>query len=241
MKIALITDLHTEEDFTAKNGVSPWDNWKTVLDDIESKGIVEVIFLGDIGAPSAHQKFFDSLEKRPFKYKVILGNHEQFEEVVKTKRPAAIQGRKAWHWSEESEMFKSIFLDTSTDAISATQLDWLEAELQTDKSVLLFVHHPILPTHTTPHLEFPLQGDQEVHKLLKKHPKPVHIFCGHLHLDDKCVDGHIIQIVTPSASIQIKRHSEKAEVENIGFAYRILDIQPDQIDSEVIWFDTNHS
>ncbi|MEP3388538.1 MAG: metallophosphoesterase [Reichenbachiella sp.] len=237
MKIALITDLHAEENWVSEQDVSSWDNWKITLDDIESRGIEEVIFLGDIGAPAAHQKFFDSLEERPFNYKVILGNHEDFEEVMQTKKPAAIQNRKAWYWSEEGEAYKSIFLDTSTDAISATQLDWLEAELQTDKSILLFVHHPILPTHTTPHLEFPLEGDQVIHKLLKKHPKPVHIFCGHLHLDDECVDEHIVQTVTPSASIQIKRHSEKAEVENIGFAYRLLDIQPDQIDAEVIWFD----
>lgn len=237
MKIALITDLHAEETWVSDQDVSPWDNWKIILDDIESKGIEEAIFLGDIGAPTSHQKFFDSLEERPFEYKVILGNHEDFDKVVQTKRPADIQNRKAWYWSEEGASFKSIFLDTSTDAISATQLKWLEAELQTDKSIMLFVHHPILPTHTTPHLEFPLEGDQAIHELLKKHTKPVHIFCGHLHLDDERVDGHITQSVTPSASIQIKRHSEKAEVENIGFAYRLLDIQSDQIDSEVIWFE----
>lgn len=236
MKIALVTDLHAEESWVSDKGVSSWENWKVILNDIHSRDIKQLIFLGDIGAPSAHQQFFNSLDQSSLEYRVILGNHENFGEVVKTKRPKAIADRNEWFWSEERDAYKSIFLDTSTDAISTTQLAWLEDELRTDKNILLFVHHPILPTNTTPHMEFPLEGDQAIHKLLKKHPKPVHIFCGHLHLDDECVDGHIAQTVTPASSIQIKRLSEKAEVENIGFAYRVLEVEENQITSEVLWF-----
>ncbi|WP_422359381.1 metallophosphoesterase family protein [Reichenbachiella sp.] len=235
MKIALVTDLHAEESWVSDEGVSSWENWKVILNDILSKDINQMIFLGDIGAPSAHQQFLDSLNQSGLDYKVILGNHENFDEVIKTKRPAAIAERKEWYWSEENNGFKSIYLDTSTDAISRTQLDWLEAELQTDQTTLLFVHHPILLTNTTPHLEFPLKGDEQVLDLLQSRSQPIHIFCGHLHLDDHQTTGHIQQTITPSASIQIKRHSEKAEVENIGFAYRVLEFKENQITSEVVW------
>ncbi|WP_420580737.1 hypothetical protein [Reichenbachiella sp.] len=93
-----------------------------------------------------------------------------------------------------------------------------------------------MPTNTTPHLAFPLAGDKQVFNLLKSRTQPIHIFCGHLHLDDEQTSEHIRQTVTPAASIQIKRHSEKAEVENIGFAYRILEFQENQIRSQVVWF-----
>lgn len=241
MKIALVTDLHAEESFTSDNGVSPWQNWEIILNDIQSRGIEKMIFLGDIGAPSAHQRFFDSLDQSSLDYGVILGNHEDFDEVIKTKVPNALADQNEWYWREENEEYRFIYLDTSTDAISSTQLEWLEAELQTDQITFLFVHHPILPTNTTPQLAFPLAGDKQILDLLKSQTQPIHIFCGHLHLDDLQVIDHIQQTVTPSASIQIKRHSEKAEVENIGFAYRILDIQKDQVISEVVWFDSKRS
>ncbi|MEP2024188.1 MAG: metallophosphoesterase [Reichenbachiella sp.] len=237
MKIALVTDLHAEEDFTTKNGVNPWENWKTILADIQSRGIKQLFFLGDIGSPTAHRQFFDSLDQSALDHKIILGNHENFAEIIQTRRPEVIADRSEWYWSEENEAFKSIYLDTSTEAISQAQLDWLKSEVQTEKPILLFVHHPILQTNTTPHLEFPLDGDELILEILKSHHQPIHIFCGHLHLDDRQTVNHITQTVTPSASIQVKRHSEKAEVENIGFAYRILKITKNQLDSKVIWFD----
>ncbi|SMD32242.1 Icc protein [Reichenbachiella faecimaris] len=237
MKIALVTDLHAEEDFTTKNGVSPWDNWKIILADIQAKGIKQVVFLGDIGSQAAHRQFFDALDQSKLDYKVILGNHDHFAEVVQSYKPATINDREEWYWSEENERFKSIYLDTSTEMISQLQLDWLKAEVQTEKPILLFIHHPILQTHTTPQLEFPLAGADQVKQVLLTHNRPVHVYCGHLHLDDYTTEDNISQTVTPSASIQIKRHSKKAEVENIGFAYRILDFSENKLCSEVIWFD----
>lgn len=236
MKIALVTDLHAEESFTSDNEVSPWENWEIILKDIKSRGIEKMVFLGDIGAPSAHRQFFDSLDQSGLDYSVILGNHEDYEEVVKTKRPNALADRKEWYWSESNKDFKSIYLDSSTDAISTTQLEWLETELQTEQDILLFVHHPILQTNTTPHLAFPLAGDNQILDLLKTRTQPVRIFCGHLHLDDYQTVDHIQQTVTPSASIQIKRHSKKPEVGNIRFAYRIIEFQDNQITTDVVWF-----
>ncbi|MEO9964489.1 MAG: metallophosphoesterase family protein [Reichenbachiella sp.] len=238
MKIALVTDLHAEEDFTSKAGAKPWENWKTILADIQSRGIQQLFFLGDIGSQAAHRQFFDTLDQSQIDYNIILGNHENFAEVVQTSRPASIADRNEWYWSEESEGYKSIYLDSSSDAISTTQLAWLQAELQTEKDLLLFIHHPVLQTNTTPQLEFPLAGDAQIFDLLKSHPKSAHIFCGHLHMDDCMTVENIHQTITPSASIQIKRHSEKAEIEDhLNFAYRILDIKAHELNSEVIWFD----
>ncbi|WP_420580736.1 hypothetical protein [Reichenbachiella sp.] len=73
MKLAIVTDLHAEESWVSEQGVSSWKNWKVILKDIQSRGIDQMIFLGDIGAPSAHQQFFDSLDQSGLEYKVILG------------------------------------------------------------------------------------------------------------------------------------------------------------------------
>lgn len=239
MKIALITDLHAEEDFTSKACAKPWDNWQTILANIQSRGIQQVIFLGDIGSQAAHRQFFDSLDQSNLEYKVILGNHEKFDEVIQTTRPAELKDRNEWYWSEESEEFKSIYMDSSTDAISSTQLTWLKSELQTEKDILLFIHHPILQTNTTPQLQFPLEGADQIKELLLNHTKQVSIYCGHLHLDDELIEKNITQTLTPSSSVQIKRNSASAEIDHINFAYRILELDENQLSSEVIWFDSD--
>lgn len=237
MKIALITDLHAEEEFTSQTGAKPWKNWKTLLNDIKERNINQIIFLGDIGSQTAHKQFFESVEN--FHFKTILGNHDKFSEVVETFRPDPINEKNEWYWSEVGEYFKTIYLDTSKDSISDTQLDFLRAELQTEKDVVLFIHHPILYTNTTPQLLYPLKGADKIKDLLLKHTNQVKIYCGHLHMDDVRSEDHITQTVTPSASMQIKRQSEKAEIENIDFAYRILSINENQIESELVWYNSD--
>lgn len=239
-KTALITDLHAEEEFTAQSGVEVWQNWEKILADIKLRAIDEVIFLGDIGSQAAHQAFFDSLRQQEVSYKIVLGNHDNFAEVCQQYCPEYLDGKEGWYWSEESPSYQTIGLDTSTDTISKAQLDFLKAALQTDKEVFLFIHHPILETHTTPQRQFPLAGAEQIKAILQAHHRQIHIFCGHLHLDDIQTEGHITQTVTPSASIQIKRKSETAEIDHTNFAYRILSVEDNRLTSTVIWFDAEN-
>lgn len=235
MKIALITDLHAEEEFPVKYGADVWRNWEVILEDVQKRSINKIVFLGDIGSKAAHKPFIDSLQK--FDFRIILGNHDQFKEFTQNYQPTLIIGKKEWYWSEEDERFKFIFLDTSTDAISQDQLDFLKVEIQSDKPILLFMHHPVLQTHTTPQLEYPLSGADEIKAILLEHNQQVNIYCGHLHLNDVTINTNITQTVTPAASVQIKRQSEKAEIEHIDFAYRILDLDDTNLTSEVVWFE----
>lgn len=234
MKTAIITDLHAEEEFPSAYGADVWRNWKQILEDVEKRGIREIIFLGDIGSNSAHERLLDTIQ--PFDFRLVLGNHDKFDELSKSYLPDFVAGKKEWYWSEVRDTFKRIFLDTSSNSISEVQLNFLKQEIQTDQSILLFIHHPVLQTNTTPQLEFPLSGADQIMQILSRHGKPVHIYCGHLHLDDVIIEGNITQTVTPASSVQIKRNSPKAEIEHIDFAYRILDLEDMNLESEVIWF-----
>ena len=237
MTIAIITDLHADESFTLDNGADPWTNWNTILKEVKNRNVDQVIFLGDIGSAEAVEPFVNSLNHSGFDYRLVLGNHDRFDTVIAHHHPAFIKEQKEWYWSEESENHKSIFLDTSSNAISQTQLDWLRSELQTDLDILLFIHHPVLETGTTPQLEFPLEGVEQLKDILINSDRKIHIFCGHLHLDDVQNEGKITQTVTPSSSVQIKRQSEKAEIEGNDFAWRLLEIEGDRIKTELFWYD----
>lgn len=236
MKTALITDLHAEEDFPVKYGVDAWKNWDIILKDVKSRSIKEIVFLGDIGSQAAHQRLFESLNKYNFSYRLILGNHDDFTEVIQNHQPEPISKQEAWYWSEENEAFKMIGLDTSTDAITQIQLDFLKQEVQTGKDLTLFIHHPVLQTNTTPQKEYPLAGADDIREILLGHSGRVHIYCGHLHMDDVQSKENITQTITPASSLQLKKQSAQTEVKDISFGYRILNLDAPLLSSEVIWF-----
>ena len=54
-KIAYITDIHLDEEFTKDQGVDSRANWEIILEDVVSKNIKKVIFGGDIGEPNSNQ------------------------------------------------------------------------------------------------------------------------------------------------------------------------------------------
>ncbi|MEO9802438.1 MAG: metallophosphoesterase [Reichenbachiella sp.] len=236
MQTALITDLHAEEDFPLEYGVDAWKNWDILLKDIKKRNIKEIVFLGDIGSMNAHQRLFESMNELTFKYRLVLGNHDDFAEVTQTYQLEPISKKEAWYWSEESEVFKMIGLDTSTDAITQIQLDFLKREIQTGKDLILFIHHPVLQTNTIPQKEYPLEGADDIKEILLGHSGRVHIYCGHLHMDDVQTEANISQTITPASSLQLKKQSEKSEVDHIDFGYRILDFSNPILPSEVIWF-----
>lgn len=47
-RIAHITDIHLEEEFSTENGVDPKKNWEKILSDLKEKNIRSIVFGGDI-------------------------------------------------------------------------------------------------------------------------------------------------------------------------------------------------
>ncbi len=235
MKIAYITDLHADEGFTLDNGKDPRKNWEVILEDVEKRGLSHLIYGGDIGDPKCNEWFFDSL--KGFELDITLGNHDLFEVASRYFDPGLPAGQNGMYYSKEVGNYRFIFLDSSTGEIHSEQLGWLESALQTEKKVCVFMHHPVLHTGTTPQREFPWKSPEGVRDVLKGSSKEITLYCAHLHLEHETVEGNIRQLITPSASIQIKPDSEKTEIDPTDkFAYRILTVQDDQVSCELVWF-----
>lgn len=235
-RIAHITDLHLEEPFPIDHGVKATENLKTILDDVASRGITEVVFTGDIGTAEANQWFFDTVYKYPVSLKLTIGNHDLFSDTIKHYKGDLPKGRSELYYTDEGEQFKYIFLDSSTSKISDTQLNWFKTELITDKKVILFIHHPVLETNTAPQKHYPLEGNTKIKEALLSHNKEVIIFCGHLHMEDLQSEENIIQHVTPASCFQVKKQPDKTELNNISYGYRIIEVDNEQVSSEVIMF-----
>lgn len=231
-RIAQITDIHLNEEWSVENGADPEMNWKLILQDVGARGINEVIFTGDIGDVSGYERFFGLL--KDFDFTVIPGNHDTFEGIKPYYDPPYLAGRSEMYHSREDGPFKYIFLDSSTGEISAMQLEWFENELNTTKKILLFIHHPILQVITAVDQKYPLLNRDAVRIALNRSGRDTIVFCGHYHTDDFDKQLNIRQYVTPGASVQIEKNPFEIIVHSRYYGYRIIEIEGETVRTQVV-------
>lgn len=232
LNIAVITDIHLDEAFPKEAGVDSHKNWSRILKDIQSKNIQEIIFGGDIGEHTSNNYFFESL--KAFNLKIILGNHDKFAEAIKYYKPNAAFNHSELYYFTETAFHKFIFLDSSTNKISTTQLVWLKNELNTTKKIIVFIHHPVLAVNTIVDRMYPLENREQVKELLFNSQKEIMIFCGHYHMEDERTERNISQFITPASSYQIEKDAETLKTHNHFFGYRIITLHEERIESKLV-------
>jgi Icc protein len=231
--IAFVTDIHLDEGLFEELGVDSQKQWQLILKDIAARGITDIIFGGDIGAGSAYPWFFQSIKDYNFRF--ILGNHDTFENAaayINTDQA----GLGELYYTADEAGYKFIFLDTSTEKISAKQLQWLKHKLITNKKIILFIHHPVLGIDTPVDREYPLQGRDAIAAVLHSVPNQVAIFCGHYHMADTQTSGNITQIVTPASSYQIVKQATAIEKDNSTFGYRLITFGAANMETQLLMY-----
>ena len=231
-QIVFLTDIHLDEQFPLDHNVDSKRNLDRVLFDLSARHIKDIVFGGDIGESSSHQWFFDRL--KPFSLKLILGNHDNFKKVSEYYQ---IHTEKdALYYAHEDVNYKFLFLDTSSDALSNIQLEWLRSELTTNKKLLVFIHHPILAIDTPVDKLYPLKNREQLKSVLSEIKRSVTLFCGHYHMNDERTNKNIKQITTQSLSFQLVKQATELKVDNSNFGYRIINLETDKIKTEVVSF-----
>lgn len=233
-RIAYITDVHLDEIFTIDQKVDARENWSRILKDISLRGIDEIVFGGDIGEESANQWFFNTLEN--FSLDLSLGNHDQFEEVIKHNNISHLAKQSEWYYSKPLGNYKGIFLDSSSELISNEQFEWFKKELGTSKSIILFIHHPILAVKALVDKQYALIDRVRLKSELLKLENEVTIFCGHYHFDDETKEANIHQYISPAASHQVEKLRDEIKVNNRTFGYRILELHENEIKTKLVNF-----
>lgn len=232
-QIAYVTDIHLDDHFPIEGGADPISNWKTILQDIKSRNIQQLILGGDLGEPSSNVWFFESIEG--FSADITLGNHDTFQEISKYHKKQS-EGVNELYYSYEDEGFKYIFLDSSSGIIQEAQLQWLQQELRTEKKILLFIHHPIVEVDTPVDKLYPLINRNSVRKILHDAGNDIIVICGHYHMEDEQQKENVRQLVTPAASIQLIKNASAIELDSSTFSYRIIDINNDSFETKLITF-----
>ena len=236
-QIAFLTDIHLHEHLPVDNDVNPKKNLEIVLDDLSRRNITKIIFGGDIGDATAHPIFFEAL--KPYSFNLILGNHDHFNQVAGYYRPDKEKAELYYRFEEDD--YKYLVLDSSTDEVSEAQLTWLRIELETSKKLLLFIHHPVLAIDTPIDKLYPLKNREQLKSVLIESEKDITIFCGHYHMNDETSYRNIKQIITQALSYQIVKNATDLKVDGSIFGYRIIGIDKDRIDTELINFESSNT
>lgn len=232
MRIALITDTHLGDPTTVSHSIDPKKNLELALTNIGEKDVDLLVFTGDITEIEHYEWFFERLSLFCPDYKIVLGNHDNHTEAVKYfKHPSA--SNTELYYSHEDVICKYLYLDSSSSNISDEQVAWLEKEIATDKSIVIFIHHPILGLNTGMDRIYPLHGRERINLILQQCGKKVTVFCGHYHMPDSRQDGNVIQHATPAISFQVKKDSQQIEITADHFGYRIINLEKDSITTQL--------
>lgn len=232
--IAYLNDIHLDEAQPLEHGVKPQENWKRLLDDIASRNVNEVVFGGDIGGKNAYPWFFASLNPWGDNFRLLIGNHDNYDEAIKYYTSPLLNNHSELYYSYEDDYAKYIVLDSSTTWISPVQLEWFNQGLLTYKRIVLFIHHPVLAVDTPVDRLYPLKNRAQVKDMLLMCHNEISIFCAHYHMPDTQTYHNIKQYITPAASYQIKKQAADIEVDTGHYGYRLINIDEERITSKII-------
>jgi 3',5'-cyclic AMP phosphodiesterase CpdA len=197
--------------------------------------VSEIIFGADIGTSAAHKWFFDLISGHGFNLRLVLGNHDSLPQVCLHYQPPSPGELAELAYTGQDAFIKYIYIDSSSNKISATQFSWLKRELVTDKKVLLFVHHPVLRIDTPLDAAGAALEDREkIADALRSSQNEIIVFCGHYHMEDETIDRNVRQYSTPAASYLIEKAAKSIAVDKQAFGYRLIKIEGKEISTEAV-------
>jgi len=241
MRILQITDLHIGEVYEDTFGVDVRKNFDTILEKAQQSAPDHIVITGDLCFQSGDMEIYnwihDRLESIQIPYSVIAGNHDDYKML------ADVFGLR--HLMEGEDLFYKLklngqdllYLDTSTNYLSKTQLDWLRSKLsRASHRIIVFMHHP--PAHVgVPFMDenYPLNNYQEVQDVLLQSDREIHVFCGHYHVEKTIQVGKLSVHITPSTFFQLDQNSVEFKVDHHDIAYRELECGPTEFKTKVTY------
>ena len=241
MKIVQITDIHLGPDQNPVREIDVRSNFLKLLDLAETYNYDVLVLSGDLCYQDPDANTYDWVCKILSKkvtqpVYVIPGNHDdstmisQFFSYDLTKDEV--------YYKAKLDHVDSIFLDSSKGYHSQNQKDWLRTSLLKFRSnpLLIFMHHPPV-LGLVPYMDkhYSLKDGSEIMELLTSYPNPIHVFCGHYHVDKIITQQNVTVHITPSSFIQIDQRHEEFEVDHTRVGFRLIELNVNVVYSQVIW------
>jgi len=201
-----------------------------------------LVVTGDLcmhnGSTTIYQWLKKQLDQMNIPYEVISGNHDDPVLLANAFNKNEDLHHKELYFSRKMNHKNILFLDTTLAKMSQAQLNWLQECLQTtDQQAIIFMHHPpMLANMPWMDAKYPFQMHDEIQQILFTHPYPVHVFCGHYHIEKTIQYRNIHVNITPSCYFQIEPHAQEFKVHHYKIALREIEIENDMIRHSVYYF-----
>jgi len=238
MRIIQITDLHIYPTDEIINGVDTRKNFLNTLKAIIKIPFDKLVITGDLcfidGDIKVYEWIKDQLQYFKINnYNIIGGNHDgakQLSEVFDLKEDVIED--ELYYFVEPN----LIFLDTIKGYCSDKQLSWLKDQIEQieGNNPIIFMHHPPFKSGV-PHMDSKYAFKQEdlFAEICNLNNNASFVFCGHYHNEISVVKSNINMFITPSTYVQISMFHQEFEADHNIPAFRIIDIDNNQIKTTV--------
>ncbi|NND00861.1 MAG: hypothetical protein HKN85_11830 [Gammaproteobacteria bacterium] len=236
MRIHQITDLHVPEENAGQEFDHVKGNILKQLSYIKSDSSDLLVISGDLtmtDASIAACEWIESVLPASLNTIVMPGNHDDPKVIWEVFGPARCI-KRSFYFTLQREQWNIVFLDTSTDTLPASQLEFL-ATLPEELPAILFIHHPPdLVSDGFMALNQPLHNYAQAADAIGRSPIQ-QVFCGHYHnFAEKECDGFRLH-VTSSPAFQIDLDSVEFKMQPFEPAVRVIELQDEGVSTEVIY------
>lgn len=245
MKLIQITDLHVGKIGDDSYGVDVRQNFLDVLEAVKAEKPDRIVISGDLclhdGEPEVYEWLKEHLDKAGFPYDIISGNHDDATQIAECfgLNEFLTDGQLFFKKNYDSQTF--LFLDTTDYTLPKTQLIWLEKELKNlDEELIIFIHHPPVKSGV-PFMDnkYFLQNMDAVQEVLFKYLHPVHLFCGHYHVDKVIKKKNLTVYITPAVYFQIDDRTTDFNIDHYRIGFREINLDSGTIITTVRYLDGN--
>lgn len=231
MRIAFLTDLHLGAEDEQPRGVNVRQNFLNALNFLAELKPNCLVLGGDIcnaaGDATIYQWVKQQLDKLPFPYYVISGNHDDSALMARVFHKDHDLTNGELYYALPLEGRPALFLDSSKAIFSAEQWTWFRDYLLAlrDNNVVVFMHHPPLPADVAyMDQKYAFRQSDEFLDLVRELPCHVTVVCGHYHVDKVVQRGNLLVLLTPSTFYQLKQDTPGFAVDNYRVGIREVNL-----------------
>jgi 3',5'-cyclic-AMP phosphodiesterase len=195
MKLIHITDTHLVAPGHTLYGLDPRARLDAAVADINRHhaNAEVVVITGDLthwGEPEAYAGFAESIGTLRCPVVTLVGNHDKRAACLASLKQAPRDPNGFVQGVLDTPAGRLIFLDTLDEAshagqMCAARLDWLKTTLgstPTDRSVVIFMHHPPFAVGIHAMDEIALKEREAFRAIVAPHANQIrHLFFGHVH------------------------------------------------------------
>lgn len=199
-KLLAFTDLHIKAEGETIIGLDPYQKFADAFAHAVRRhpDADHVVLMGDLvnsGKPEEYARVAAAIADSPVPVTLMPGNHDD-REAMADALGAHRDGDGYIQTVIETPTHRVICLDTvfgdrylsfaSLGQYDQKRLDWLATQLETDKPILLFAHHPPMKVGFPGMDEIRMRDDAKLAALIAGSTVQ-HIICGHVH---RTISGH---------------------------------------------------